>query len=134
MLVDVSSDMRPFRADLADIVARVRLTVGESNLALLRFDGDPLVATGPGRRHTWAAYEPPPTPRPVLVVTDLGQGVRTWLRFNAAAAAADCPVVVLTPRRLRSVPAALRRAMAVIEWDRRTTAASAARTVRRGTR
>jgi hypothetical protein len=130
MLIDLSSRMRPFRADLVDVVTKVGLTVGEGNVTVLRFDGDPLAGAGPGRRNTWVAYEPPPTPRPVLVVSDLGLGA-TWLRFQRVAAAADCPVVVLTPQRLRDVPAVLRRAMAVIEWDRRTTAASAARAVRR---
>jgi hypothetical protein len=142
MLIDVSSSMQPFRADLVDIVAQVRRVVGEDRATVLRFAASPLAGAGAGRRATWRDYAPPPTPRPVLVVTDFElaagpvpdphEAVEAWLSWCRVVRAADCPLIALTPQPVSEVPRALRRHMAVIEWDRRTTAASAARAVRRG--
>ena len=140
MLIDMSPSMQPFRADLIDIVAQVRRLVGDDAATILRFAGSPLDGAGPGRRATWRPYEPPATPRPVLVVSDLGLGPEPtlattpatweWLRLYRLAQTARCPVVALTPQRAADVPRVLRRAMAIVEWDRATTAAGAARAVR----
>jgi hypothetical protein len=137
MLVDLSETMLPFRADLVEIVAQVRRVVGVDRVTVMRFAGDPAIA-GPGRRRTWTAYEPPSWPRPVLVVTDLGLGPEhdggaspdDWLRFARQVRRAGCPLVALTPVPSSSVPTALRRAMSVVEWHRRTSAASVAGAVR----
>jgi hypothetical protein len=45
-----------------------------------------------------------------------------WLAFIATAAAARCPVVVLTPYPVSRLPPAIRRAVDVVMWDRTTTA------------
>jgi hypothetical protein len=146
LLVDLSESMLPFRADLVALVARVRRVLGDDGLSVLRFAESPLAGTGPGRRSTWSRYEPPPTPRPVLVATDLGLtpepdldadlGVMDaradWIELAQLVRRAGCPLIVLVPYPRSRVPRELKRAMTVVEWDRTTTAAGVARVVRGG--
>jgi hypothetical protein len=144
--VDLSESMLPFRADLVALVARVRRVLGDDGLSVLRFAESPMAraGAGPGRRPTWKRYEPPPTPRPVLVASDLGltrepdsdldldvvDARADWLEFAQLVRRAGCPLVVLVPYPRSRVPRELRRAMTVVEWDRTTTAAGVARAVR----
>jgi hypothetical protein len=137
LLVDAGSAMLPFAFDQEDVARAVRRVVGEHAVELLHFAGTPLRDAGPGPRSSWERYEAPRQPRPILVLSDLGVArpaldeesalPHEWLRFAAEAVAARCPVVALVPYPPRRVPAALRRVMHVVPWDRTTTVADVRR-------
>ena len=69
-----------------------------------------------------------------LASADFHEDSRTYHREMAALVDllvhAGCRVVALVPNAAGRVPAALRAHVGVIEWDRTTTAASAARAAR----
>jgi hypothetical protein len=84
----------------------------------------------------------PETPRPVLIVSNFRQLAATFQDDGAdyhremaslirEAEGAGCDVVALVPNAASRMPEGLRRRVRVIEWDRPTTAAGAARAVRR---
>lgn len=135
LLVDLSPTMLPYRTDLVALIGDVHRVVGKDRVSVLRFAGDPW-HVGPGRRTTWAPFVAPQAGQPVLAVTDLGLGTGgsattvAWLRLARALDHARCPLIALTPQPATAIPPRLRRAIAVVEWDRATTAASAARAVR----
>jgi hypothetical protein len=142
VLVDLSEDMIPFRDDIVEILERIRLVLGGEHVAFLRFAEKPLSEIGPGRRDSWTRYEPPDTPRPVLIVSNFRQSAATFqdegddyhremASLIREAEAADCVVVALVPNAASRMPEPLRRRVRVVEWDRPTTAAAAARVVRR---
>jgi hypothetical protein len=142
VLVDFSEDMIPFRDDIVEILERIRLVLGGEHVAFLRFAEKPLSEIGPGRRDTWTRYEPPDTPRPVLIVSNFRQSAanfqddgddyhREMAALIREAEAADCVVLALVPNAASRMPEPLRRRVRVVEWDRPTTAAAAARVVRR---
>ena len=139
-LVDVSEGMLPFDSDVADILARVRRVVGP-DVTLRQFDGYPLTVGG-GPDRIAGMDEMPQTPRTALAITNFGlygPAVRArsaaiegeWLELADTLAHAGCPVVALVPDRGSRVPPALRSRIAVIEWDRGTSVAAAARAVGR---
>jgi hypothetical protein len=141
VLVDLSEDMLPFREDIRGILRRLRRIVGGDALTVLRFAGRPMTQIGPGRRATWGPYEPPRLAQPVLVISNFGSPMASaddidpaesaweWKSLVAELDRQHCPVVALVPGATDRVPAFLRRHMAVVEWDRTTTAASALRAV-----
>jgi hypothetical protein len=142
VLVDLSTDMLPFRQDLVELLDRLRRVVGADRVTVRRFAGRPWSECGPGRRDTWGAYDPPSTRQPVLVVSNLGlsaaeadpfeaAGEEEWPRLLDELERRGCPVVLLVPNAVDRVPAPLRRRAAVIGWDRTTSAASARRAVGR---
>jgi hypothetical protein len=133
VLVDAGDAMLPFRGDVAALVARVRRVAGDDRVAVLRFSGSPL-RCGPGGRSTWRTYTPPEPPRGVLALTTFGRDgqapVAHWLALAAAAAAAECRLVILAACTAARVPPQIRRAIPVLEWDRATSLQSVARKVR----
>ncbi len=140
ILVDMGPAMVPFAHDQAALVRSARDVLGGGPAEVLRFDGCPLRGAGPGPRPTWGAYEPPATPRPILVLTDLGIGgprlapwrVSTdeWLEFERTVTQAGCPVVALVPYPPQRVPKVLRRRVYVVVWDRPTSVATVRRSLR----
>jgi len=88
---------------------------------------------------TAARYEPPSLPRAVLAVTNLGlsggarygdpERVRSWLELARTLRAARCPLIALVPFSTERIPPRLRSQIAVLEWDRTATAATARRAV-----
>jgi hypothetical protein len=76
----------------------------------------------------------------VVLLSDLGIGEPVhqferalpaeWLRFAEQARRAGCPLVAIVPYEPRRWPASLRRLMAIIPWDRRTTALAAWNAIR----
>lgn len=86
---------------------------------------------------TAAPFEPPSRPRVVLAVTNLGlsggarygdpERVRSWLELARTLRAARCPLVALVPFSTERIPPRLRSQIAVLEWDRTATAATARR-------
>lgn len=140
ILVDLGESMQPFRADELDLLSSIGRVLGSAPLEILRFAGCPTRKAGIGDRTTWKRYEPPLTPRPVVVITDLGLGTpvlsrdsstpEEWRAFASEVRRAGCPLVGFVPFRRERVPRTLRRHFEHIVWDRETTATSAARAVR----
>jgi hypothetical protein len=130
ILIDSSEGMDPFAQDQDDLAGRLRRTVGEDRVELLRFSGCPTRGAGAGPRHTWHAYEPPSAGKPVILLTDLGVAMvplatdradaGEWRAFAALIRAAGCPLAAFVPYPSTRIPMALRRALPVIPWDRRT--------------
>lgn len=133
LLIDVNRTMAPFVQDQLALVGAVKRLVSAQNVEQLLFSICP--TRGAGREDEWPlkTYVPPRHPGTlVMVVTDLGvsraaPGVETgtteeWLRFAGMIRRDSCQLVTLVPFPARRVPAALRRAMTVIPWDRSTTA------------
>jgi hypothetical protein len=132
VLVDTGPGLVPFASDQAALVRDLARIVAGAELELLRFAGTPLSGAGPGRRRTWTAWRPPTRPRPVLLVTDLGAGpsgapVSEWLRVAAILRRAGCPAVALVPYPPTRYPLRLRRAFALVLWDRPTSVRAARR-------
>jgi hypothetical protein len=131
VLVDVGDGMTPYFADQLLLLAELDRVIGGHRLEVRRFAGTPARGIGAGPRRTWRPWEPPSRPRPVLLLTDLGitrprSGRRgtasAWHRFAETARSAGCPLVALIPYPIEHVPPLLRRTMAVVTWDRTTSA------------
>lgn len=140
VLVDESEGMLPFAADTTEIIARVRRVVGDG-VDVWHFDGHPLVAWD-GREQIAVIDKLPQTPRAVLAITNFGRSgppfrargaelEREWLGLAARLEHGRFPIVALLPDRPSRVPRALGQRIAVIEWDRQTSVAAAARAVGR---
>jgi hypothetical protein len=81
-------------------------------------------------RTAWTAYPAPAASTPIVVISDLGIGrpgsavdqatSAEWLAFADLARRAGAPIVAFVPYPSERVPAALRRAMVVVPWDRST--------------
>lgn len=132
LLVDVNRTMAPFVQDQFALVEAIKRLVSAQNVEQLLFSICPTRGAGRADEWPWEAYVPPSHPGTlVMVVTDLGvtraaPGVETgtkeeWLRFAGMIRRDGCQLVTLVPFPARRVPAALRRAMTVIPWDRSTT-------------
>ena len=132
LLIDVNRTMAPFVQDQLALVNAVKRLVSAQNVEQLLFSICPARGAGRADEWPWGTYVPPRHPGTlVLVVTDLGvsraaPGIETgtteeWLRFAGMIRRDSCQLVTLVPFPARRVPAALRRAMTVIPWDRSTT-------------
>jgi hypothetical protein len=145
VLVDRGDALRPFEADQAWLVERIRLVAGAQNVEVLSFFGCPSRGAGTGAPDEWTDYYEHHTPHSrasVLLLTDLGigrvpLGTRTagtaeWLAFIARVRRAGCPVVAFVPYRAARWPRALRGALPILHWDRATSARSVRRVVGQG--
>lgn len=140
ILVDLSESMMPYLADEVDLLSSIDRVMGGGPIEVLRFAGCPTRGAGPGGRHTWTPYERPVTPRPVVLISDLGLGARAnsrdastahdWHTFASEVRRARCPLVAFVPFRRERLPRLLRRVVSHVMWDRETTAGTAARAVR----
>jgi hypothetical protein len=142
VLVDFSEDMLPFREDVVGLLHRLRRVLGQSDLSVLRFAGRPMTNIGPKQRATWGPYEAPHVRQAVLVITNFGLSLSSqpgddrdskqeWASLIDELERLRCPVIALVPNASVRVPELLRRRIAVIQWDRTTTAASVRRALRR---
>jgi hypothetical protein len=132
LLVDTAEAMMPFAWDQQVMVSELKRIVGSHKVAVQHFAAAPLHGTGTGPRPAWRSWLPPHPGTPIAVLTDLGvtrpafslepAPPAEWLDFAAQARGARCPVVAFVPYSPDRVPLALRRAMAVVHWDRSTTA------------
>jgi len=140
VLVDESEGMWPFASDTTEILARVRGIAGP-DVHVWHFDGHPLVAWD-GRKRITVMDELPQTPRAVLAITNFGRygppfrarGAeleRDWLELVTRLEHRRFTIIALVPDSPSRVPRGLRQRIAVIEWDRQTSIASAARAVGR---
>lgn len=132
LLVDKAEAMTLFAGDQALLQQAARNAIGSDNVKVLRFAGCPSRGVRANAGEDWRPYAPPLPGTPVLLLTDLGIGrpmfaderadAREWLSFAAQVGRAGCPLVAFVPYAPRRWPRALRRAMTIVEWDRRTSA------------
>jgi hypothetical protein len=129
LLVDVGEGMLPYAHDQDVLTTYLRAIVGAHRVATRAFRGTPLEDPADPAESRWT---PPRPGTPIALLTDLGIArpplsmdpapVGDWLRFADEARRALCPVVAFVPYRSERVPMPLRRAISVVQWDRRTTA------------
>jgi hypothetical protein len=132
LLVDKAEAMTFFAGDQASLQEAARNAIGSDNVKVLRFAGCPPRGVRASAAEDWKPYAPPLPGTPVLLLTDLGVGrpmfsderadEREWLAFASRVRRAGCPLVAFVPYEQRRWPRALRRAMTIVEWDRRTSA------------
>jgi hypothetical protein len=132
LLVDKAEALTPFASDQSSVQEAVRRAIGQDHVKVLRFVGCPSRGVRASAREKWKDYAAPLPGTPVLLLTDLGIGrpmfstdhaeVEEWLGFAASVRRAGCPVVAFVPYSPGRWPLALRRAMTIVEWDRRTSA------------
>ena len=132
LLIDAGPGMTPFAQDCARLRREVATLAGPG-LRDMRFVGCPTRGAGRGPR-PWDQYRPPPSPTPVLIVTDLGAGrppssvdtvrLEEWLAFAATLRRERCRPVTFVPYPRSRIPSVLVTALGVVEWDRSTTIAS----------
>jgi hypothetical protein len=135
VLVDLGDGMLPFARDARVLQHAIGRVAGEAVHAL-RFVGCPSRGAGAGPK-PWGSYAPPTAGTPVVVLTDLGIArppdsadpgtVSEWLAFAGLVHRAGCPLVAFVPYPDTRIPPELTRAMAVLNWDR----ATSAQTIRR---
>jgi hypothetical protein len=146
LLIDRSDGMLPFLSDLRRIECDIRDVVGSEALDVLRFACCPTRGAGAGPRRTWRDYRghaTPPVGTRVVAITDLGIGsppgtdapasASEWISFADHLQRAGCQLIALVPYRASRWPAAVASNIDILHWDSSTTAASAARIVRRRT-
>jgi hypothetical protein len=134
VLVDTAEAMTPFAQDQQVMVSELNRILGSHNVTVQHFAAAPLRGAGTGPRRAWGEWLPPNPGTPVALLTDLGvthpafslepASPSEWLDFAVQAQRARCPVVAFVPHSPDRVAPALRRAMAVVHWDRSTTATS----------
>lgn len=130
LLIDDGRGLDPFVNDLAHLVDDLRFAVGRDRLTIRLFRGCPsdgLLAPG---RTALFPYVPPLAGTPVLVVSDLGSSeshaqsipvnAEAWVRFAGELRSRGNPLAVLMPGSPARLPAAMRRALTLIRWDRGT--------------
>lgn len=135
MLVDRNGTMLPFLEDERWLEAQVQKVAGLGFHRPLYFESCPTRGTGHGSKSEWKDYLTHHLPRPgtvLLLLTDLGigrpeglrarAGVQEWLAFTGTVRKRGCPVVALVPYPPARWPAALRKQMTIIQWDRPTSA------------
>lgn len=137
VLVDRSETMLLFLKDQEWLEAEIQKVVGPERAQILYFEGCPARRAGRGSRRRWKSYYEdylPSSGTVVLLLTDLGVGepvspgahvgAQEWLDFAERLRQRGCPVVAFVPYAPSRCPAALRRLMTVVQWDRVTSASS----------
>ena len=130
LLLDKAPGMAPFRADLVALAGLFDDCIGGEALEKHYFFDSPLRGVTLAARQV--AYRPPQPGVPVVAISDLGLGApddhyqrarsEEWLRLAQLLAARDSTLTVLLPWPAGKVDPGLRRHMAIVEWDRSTSA------------
>jgi hypothetical protein len=144
VLADVGEGMLPYASDRGELITAIQASVGKEQTRVLMFAGTPRRKAGPGPRHTWGPWSPPPRGTPVLLLTDLGLGgplishdrapLGEWLRLCEEALRAGCPLLAFVPHEPRRWPPELARVMTLLPWDRGTTVSAIRHAARLGDR
>ena len=139
VLLDRGDGMQPFRADVGDLAARIGAVVGRPRAGERWFVRTPTLDPDEPDLAPADRYGFPKRGTPVVLLTDFGIGAsgdpqrastEDWVAFVTDARQARLPVVAFVPYPRDRVPAAIRRLVVVIHWDRPTTI----RDVQRATR
>ena len=143
VLVDASETMMPFSVDQEWLVQRIATTAGRDRTSVLGIAGGEEFLAGAGARFDWRAYfvhHVPPPGAAVILISDLGIGrvplARTaspaqWAAFARELRRRGCSLVAIVPYPPSRLPAVVRRALPIVQWDRATTARAARKAVRR---
>jgi hypothetical protein len=141
LLLDIAAGMDPFRPDQTTLRDGLDDVLSDDRLEVLSFAGCPSRGVGPGARHSWRPWEPPPPGTPILAVTDVGIGgdpfdedrasVGEWLEFAHRVRGDGYVLLALVPYEARRWPAVLTRAMTLLHWSERTTIGEVRRALRR---
>jgi hypothetical protein len=141
LLVDESDGFSFYSRDAADLVDELESVAGRDRTEALRFTGAPLRGVRAGRYGTQRRWRAPSAGTPILVVSDFGlsRGARMrggasiaeWEAFARQARAAGCPLLGIVPIGPARWPAALRKVIRLLRWDRAATVALARRLARR---
>jgi hypothetical protein len=136
LLIDIGEGMAPYAADVAWIRGAFSGVVGSHALEVLQFAYCPMRGAGKRSRRTWQQYPlltPPRRGATVVAVTDLGirglpppvrpASIDEWVQFADHLDRQDCPLLAIVPYEPSRVPMRLRKRFAIVEWERRTTAA-----------
>ena len=127
VLADLSEALDPYGRDQQYVVALVQRVAGRHVAPAGSFENCP-------SRGVWLLPRSAAVPgRPVLLLTDLGLGgpqaqparasTAEWVAYAHRVARAGSPAIALIPYPLDQVPAAIRRRMAVVRWDRASVSA-----------
>jgi hypothetical protein len=129
LLVDIGESMEPFAADQERLVGDIKRIVGHDLVDVLSFRRTPAHGCGSGPLWTWKPYQRPRVLLPLVAISDLGLGgppvsvdrgsEADWAAFFDSLPA-QLPVVILNPYPSRRWPAALRRRVVILQWDRVT--------------
>ncbi|MCP4340058.1 MAG: hypothetical protein GY799_14500 [Desulfobulbaceae bacterium] len=135
LLIDKGPGMAPFVTDQIAIARQFNECVGGERLEKCRFCNSPL--RGLSIAGSLVEYRPPQPGVPVVAVSDLGLGAPDthinssrpdeWLALARLLAARDSALAVLVPWPRERIPSRLRRSLAIVEWDRLTSATRARR-------
>ncbi len=139
LLLDRGPAMRPFRHDHQWIVQLAHRVLPPDQLRVL--DVRPAQAVGADGGRAWLAKARLAPGAPLLLVSDLGHlrlpvalrhqvSTADWLAFVTRLRRAGHPVACLTPFPPEAYPPAVRRAVALVPLDRRTSVSSARDSVR----
>ncbi|MCP5310191.1 hypothetical protein [Cognatazoarcus halotolerans] len=139
LLIDVAPGMEPFAADQIALSEHFAEAVGEAHVEEWLFADCPL--RGVFAEADTEVWQPPQPGVPVIAVSDLGLGapadhlarasVQEWLELAGQLAARGSRLTVLSPWPRARVPAALAERIALVEWDRPTSAAQVRRLLER---
>jgi hypothetical protein len=144
LLIDCSEAMQPFVRDQDILRSALSSVVGRDRTEVSYFDKLPLWGAGTGPKDEWADYSPPAHGTPVVVLTDLGiaqppgvaglASLSDWSEFSEMLARAGCPLMALVPYPPKRWPMPLTKTMAIVQWDRATTASVIRRRIPAGLR
>ncbi len=144
IVLDKREAMNPFMRDQEHLIESVRRIAGREATIVFDMARTPLRVRRNGTLKGWADYVPPQAGTPVLLVSDLGIGQplfasdivpdRDWRAFADLLRRAGCPVIAFVPYPRARWPEDLVDHVRIVVWDRRTSAAVAARAARGGGR
>jgi hypothetical protein len=122
VLVDAAPGMQAFEHDARQFVAALRRLLPPQQVQSGHWlGGDELACWMDGARAA-APWQPPPAGGPMLLLTDFSRG--GWQPLLRAAAAHGLPLRALVPRPPHYWPAAARRLLHPVHWERSLTVAA----------
>jgi hypothetical protein len=134
LLVDGGVGMEPFRRDCVAAAAALRRVVGRTRVSTLHFEATLRGGVGAEPFGARSAYAPPESGTPVLLLSDLGMvpvpdrpPADEWIELAGRLARRGSALVAFVPYPADRWPVRLARAVALVQWDRVTTVASANR-------
>jgi hypothetical protein len=141
VLVDAGDAMTPFTEDQTWLAERIRVVGGRDRTEVLGIEYAEGFVAGDGMRLEWTDYFAKYVPVPGIVtilISDLGIGraplarwtpPAQWLAFAGALQRRGVPLVAIVPYGRSRWPAALKKAIPIVQWDARTTARTARRAI-----
>ncbi len=141
VLVDESEALEPFFRDQSYLKSTLRRVAGKEGTQFLGFLGCPLWGVRKTKIENLSDYIPPSSGTTVLLLTDLGiarnsritlrAGIDDWLSFANLVRRAGCSLVAFVPYPPDRWPKPLIKAVTIIQWDRKTSAITIQRLIRK---